>query len=108
MRTKPLGEFEQAVLLAIIRLGGRAYGVPIRRDLSQRLQRDVSFGAVYTTLERLESKGLLSSWLGEATAERGGRAKRYYKVEARAERALAEARLRNNSIWGNLPKGAPA
>ena len=70
-----LGEFEQAVLLAIVRMKTEAYGVPIRRELSERLDRLVSVGALYTTLERIEGKGFVSSWTGGATPERGGRAK---------------------------------
>lgn len=105
-RTSGLGEFEQAVMLAIFRLRGEAYGVPIRRELSERLKRDVSFGAVYATLERLETKGFLSSWTGGATAERGGRTKRYYKIEAPGQRALNEARDRAASLWNALPQGA--
>ena len=73
MGRRVLGEFEQAVLLAILRLGSKAYGVPIRHDLNERLSRIVSVGAVYTALERLEAKGFVSSWTGGATAERGGR-----------------------------------
>src|ERR1700756_5702283 len=103
-----LGEFEQAVMLAIHRLGPDAYGVPIRRDLSERLGRAVSVGAVYTALERLEGKGFVSSWTGGATAERGGRAKRFYRIEAPGHRALDAARVVTRSLWAGLPEGAPA
>src|SRR5262249_18390244 len=92
MGRRALGEFEQAVLLAILRLGLNAYGVPIRHDLTDRLGRRVSVGAIYTALERLEAKGFVSSWTGGATAERGGRAKRFYRIEAPGVRALDEAR----------------
>lgn len=108
MGRQGLGEFEQAVLLTVLRLGLNAYGVPIRRDLSERLGRDVSVGAIYTTLERLEGKGFLSSWTGGATAERGGRAKRFYRVEAPGVRALDEARATARNLWAGLPEGAPA
>lgn len=103
-----LGEFEQGVLLAILRLRSEAYGVPIRHDLSERLGRAVSVGAIYTALERLEAKGFVSSWTGGATAERGGRAKRFYRIEAPGLRALDAARAANRNLWAGLPEGALA
>ena len=103
-----LGDFEQAVLLAVVRLNTEAYGVPIRHDLSKRLKREVSIGALYTTLERLEAKGFVSSWMGEPTPERGGRAKRYYKIEAPGVRALNEARAAAENVWADVPQGALA
>lgn len=75
-----LGEFEQIVLLAILRLEPDAYGVPIRQEILKQADRDVSPGALYTTLVRLEDKGLVASKLGEPTADRGGRAKRFVTV----------------------------
>jgi PadR family transcriptional regulator PadR len=108
MGRRALGEFEQAVLLAILRLGLNAYGVPIRHDLTERLGRAVSVGAIYTALERLEAKGFVSSWTGGATTERGGRAKRFYRVEAPGLRALDEARTATRNLWAGLPEGAPA
>ncbi len=86
-----LGEFEQVVLLATLRLGNDAYGVTIKDEILARTGRNPSPGALYTTLERLEEKGLLSSRIGEATAERGGRAKRYVKVTQKGLGALAKA-----------------
>jgi len=83
-----LGEFEHLVLLALVRLGDTAYGVPIRRELAKRTGRDVSIGAVYTTLDRLERKGFASSRQGEPTAERGGRAKKYFRIEAAGQHVL--------------------
>ena len=83
-----LGEFEHLVLLSLVRLGDKAYGVPIRQELSERTGRDVSVGAVYTTLERMEKKGFVSSRQGEPTAERGGRAKKYFRIEAAGQLAL--------------------
>lgn len=83
-----LGEFEQLVLLALIRLGHDAYGVTICEDIADRTRRDVSLGAVYKTLERLEDKGLVSSRLGEPTPERGGRRKKHYRLVAAGQRAL--------------------
>jgi PadR family transcriptional regulator, regulatory protein PadR len=105
-----LGEFEQAVLLAVLRLGSEAYGVPIRRHLNERLKRDVSVGALYTTLGRLEGKGFVSSWMGGATPQRGHRAKRYYKIKAPGICALNEAREARDaaaSLW-DVPEGALA
>ena len=97
------------MLLAILRLGPNgAYGVPIRHDLSERLGRLVSVGAVYTALERLDRKGFVSSWIGGATDERGGRAKRVYRIEAPGQRALDAARVATSKLWAGLPEGAPA
>lgn len=83
-----LGEFEQIVLAAVLRLRENAYGMTIRREILDRTGRDVAIGAVYSTLERLEKKGFVSSRTGEATPERGGRAKRYFRIEARGVSAL--------------------
>lgn len=83
-----LGEFEQLVLLAILRLGSNAYGMTIRREIEDRARRPVSIGAVYLTLERLETKSFVKSKLGEATPDRGGRAKRYFSVNAPGKAAL--------------------
>ena len=83
-----LGELEQLVLLAIARLGDDAYGVSIRREIAARTRRDLSFGSVYTTLTRLEEKGLAASHLGDPTPERGGRRKKHYVVSAAGRRAL--------------------
>ena len=85
-----LGQFEEFILLALVRLGENAYGAAIRREIADRTGRDVSVGAVYATLDRLERKGFVSSWIGEATPERGGRAKRYFKIEAPGATALRE------------------
>jgi DNA-binding PadR family transcriptional regulator len=84
-----LGEFEQLVLLALVRLGAEAYGVSIRDEIEREAGRDVALGAVYTTLFRLENKGLISSRLGEPSPQRGGRRKKYYRTEALGRRELA-------------------
>ena len=81
-RPQNLGEFEQIVLLAILRLKESAYGVSIRAEIFECTGRKTTSGALYTTLERLEGKGYLSSRVGEPTPERGGRAKRYYRISA--------------------------
>jgi PadR family transcriptional regulator, regulatory protein PadR len=86
-----LGEFEQLVLLAVLRLDEDAYGTSIRDELKTRAERDVSPGAIFTTLERLEARGLVTSRFGDPTPERGGRRKRFYQVSAEGRRALARA-----------------
>ena len=87
-REDPLGPLEHIVLLAVMRLGSGAYGVTVRREIETASGRDVSIGAVYATLARLEAKGFLRSWAGEPTAERGGRAKRHFDVTADGSSAL--------------------
>lgn len=101
-KNKYLGEFEQTVLLAVFHLGDNAYGVTIRRKIMERTGRDVAIGAVYTTLERLQKKNYVSSRLGEPTEERGGRAKRYFKIEALGIRALECSRRALMSMWAGL------
>lgn len=86
-----LGEFEMKVMMALLRLGANAYGMTIRHEISERTGRDVSIGAIYATLDRMERKGYVSSHKGEATPERGNRAKRYFKIEAPGKRALDES-----------------
>jgi len=83
-----IGEFEQLVLMTILRLGEQAYGATVRDEIADRTGRDVSLSAVYTTLERLEHKKLLRSRIGEPTPQRGGRRKRYFTLSAAGERAL--------------------
>jgi DNA-binding PadR family transcriptional regulator len=106
----PLGEFEHMVLLAILRLGTNAYGVSIRSELVACTDREPSPGALYTTLDRLEEKGFLSSRMGDPTPERGGRAKRYFTVTARGVDAVNEAqRCYRRLLEGiQLPGGAHA
>jgi DNA-binding PadR family transcriptional regulator len=86
-----LGEFEHIVLLAVMRLGDAAYGVTVRQEIETRTGRDVSIGAIYATLSRLETKGLVRSRAGEPTAERGGRAKRLFHVTPSGVRSINEA-----------------
>src|SRR6266536_2973531 len=97
--TEVIGPFEQAVLLALIRLGKDAYGRAILNEIQERLNRDVSAGAVYATLERLESKGLASSRLAPGTAIRGGRARRYFAATGAGVEALNEARSAIVTLW---------
>src|SRR5690349_19420762 len=87
-RHNPLGSLEHVVLLAVMRLGSDAYGMTVRREIESTTGRDISIGAVYATLVRLESKGLVKSHIGEPTAERGGRAKRHVSLTAAGKRAL--------------------
>lgn len=98
-REKYLGEFEHVVLLALIRLNDGAYGAAIRQLLHDQIGRDVAIGALYSTLERMEKKGLVISRLGEATAERGGRPKRYFTVTATGQKALKRARNAMDKMW---------
>jgi len=89
--TPQLGEFEQIVLLSILRLNDDAYGVTIRGEIRKCTGREPAPGALYTTLDRLEEKGLVRSRMGDPTPERGGRPKRYFKVSAKGMKALTEA-----------------
>jgi DNA-binding PadR family transcriptional regulator len=91
-KSKPvLGDFEQLVLLGVLRLGEDAYGAAIRQEIHARSGRDVSINAVYTTLDRLEGKGFLRSWTGEPTAQRGGRRRKFYALSASGVAALKQA-----------------
>ena len=82
------GEFEQLVLLALLRLGPEAYGATVRREIERRTGRQLSISAVYVTLERLEEKGLVRSWIGEPTAQRGGRRRKHFQLLAPGIRVL--------------------
>lgn len=94
-----LGEFEQVVLLAVARLDGRGYGVSIRQEIAARTGRDVSIGAVYSTLDRLESKGMVRSAEGDPTPVRGGRSKRLFRIRPQGMRALAATRAMMDAMW---------
>lgn len=94
-----LGLLEHTVLLAIARLEGEGYGTTIAREIETRTGRTITIGALYTTLDRLESKGLISARLGEATPVRGGRAKRHYQLEPEGWAALKEARRMLDRLW---------
>lgn len=102
MPRRSLGEFEQLVLLAILRIGEGAYAVPIIREIETRAGRKASHAAVHIALRRLEEKRLVRSRVGEATPERGGRGKRYYEVLPQAERMLAESRDALGRMWDGL------
>lgn len=104
-----LGEFEQRVLMAVHHLHGQGYAVSIADHLGERTGRTPNLGAIYATLDRLEKKGFAVSRLGDPTPERGGRAKRLYRIDAPGLRALADAKQAEIRMWDGLPPlGAPA
>lgn len=100
-----LGEFEQLVLLALVRLGAEAYGVAIRDEIEHRTGRQVTLGAVYTTLLRLEDKRLVAARIGEPTPQRGGRRKKYYRPLAAGRRELAASLDALRSMTRGLTPG---
>jgi PadR family transcriptional regulator PadR len=94
---------EEIILLAVYRLEGDAYGVTIRRDIEETTGKKFSVGAIYVPLERLTNRGLLTSHVGEPTAERGGRGKRFYRVTPEGLKALQEVQQLNQVMWRGLP-----
>jgi DNA-binding PadR family transcriptional regulator len=102
MMPQGLGEFEQMALLAILHVEGEPYGVPIVEEIERRTGRTVSRAAVYVTLRRLERRGLVSSWMGEPTGERGGKARRCVRVEPAGMEMLGESRRAMNRMWDDL------
>jgi DNA-binding PadR family transcriptional regulator len=100
-----LGEFEQLVLLAIIQLGDDVYGVPIVEEIQRRTGRRVAPAAVHITLRRLETRGLVTSWLGDPTPERGGKARRYVKVTRAGLESLRASRKVIDQMWQGLDFG---
>jgi DNA-binding PadR family transcriptional regulator len=103
-RRSNLGTFDLMILLALMRLGDAAYGVPISREIEETSGRVVALATLYATLTRLEKKGLVTSQLGEPTAERGGRAKRYFRVTARGLREVRDAQRVFTALWKGIPK----
>ena len=101
MASRSIGGFELAIVLTVGMLRDDAYGVAVRAAVSKRLGRDCSIGAVYTTLQRLENKGLVESWTEEPTPVRGGRAKRYFRVTVAGQRAVREAQATAERLWRN-------
>jgi PadR family transcriptional regulator PadR len=99
-----LGEFELMVLLAVIRLENQAYGVTISREIEQRSGREVSLGSVYAALERLEEKGLATSRLGDPTAARGGRAKRFFRATSQGLQSARDTQKALVNLWKGLPQ----
>ncbi|GAA4410583.1 hypothetical protein GCM10023187_35340 [Nibrella viscosa] len=103
MKRAFLGEFEEVVLLTVAVLDEEAYGVTVTQEIEQKTGRSVGFSTVHTTLQRLEEKGYLSSRMGGATAERGGRRKRYFTVTAAGRKALFEVKQVREELWRALP-----
>jgi DNA-binding PadR family transcriptional regulator len=97
-----LGEFEHIVILALLRLAGRAYGVTVRQEIEARTAREVSIGAIYATLDRLETKGYVKSQFGEPTPERGGRSKRFFHVTAKGMSAVNQTHRAVQSMTQGL------
>ena len=104
-KTPVLGDFEQLVLLGVLRLEAdeAAYGAAIRQEIHARSGRDVSINAVYTTLDRLEARGLVTSSLGDPTPERGGRAKRFFRVTAKGFRQARDTQTALTALWNGVP-----
>jgi DNA-binding PadR family transcriptional regulator len=107
MNKPPLGSLELVILLAVARLGDAAYGLAIRDDVSERTGHDYSVGAIYTTLERLAEKELVSTRMSEPLPVRGGRARRHFKVTAAGQRALRQAERVATSVWTNIGQLGP-
>ena len=103
MRRTYLGEFEEIVLLTVAILGDGAYGVAITEEIEQQAGRSVSISAVHAALNRLEEKNMLSSYMGDATAERGGRRKRLFSVTTLGNHTLDEIRQLRNRMWDSIP-----
>ena len=101
-----IGEFEELVLLAILNRGDDAYGVTIRQALEDATGRSITIGSLYTTLSRLEEKGLVASWAGEPTAERGGRAKKHYRLKGSAQSLLKQVQASRQRLMISTPLGA--
>ncbi|MDJ1505789.1 PadR family transcriptional regulator [Xanthocytophaga agilis] len=99
-----LGEFEEVVLLTIAVLPEPSYGAIITQEIERQTGRSVDFSTVHTTLKRLEEKGFLSSWMGGATAQRGGRRKRYFAITLAGYRALEDIQQLRNRYWSLIPK----
>ena len=102
MKQTYLGEFELLVMLSLIRLDDNAYGVPISREIEKETSREAALGSVYATLERLEEKGLVASYLGDPTTERGGRARRYFRATKKGLQKVRETRKALVNLWQGL------
>jgi PadR family transcriptional regulator, regulatory protein PadR len=106
MKKYQLGEFEEIVLLTVGVLYQQAYGVSIKKEIESRLQRNVSMGALHTALNRLEDKGYLKSYDGDATEERAGRPKRYFQITALGKKAMEYSKTTRDELWRSIPKMA--
>lgn len=103
MSRKLLTDFELMILLAILRVGDEAYGVLIAREIERTAGRTVLLGAVYAALDRLDAMGLVSSTIGDPTPERGGRAKRFFRVTRQGLRAVKDTQRALTALWTNVP-----
>lgn len=97
-----LGEFEHLLLLTLAQLQGKSYGTEMRSKLKELIERDSSIGALYATLERMEKKGFVTSSVGEPTAERGGRAKRYFEFTVEGKKVLRDTQQKLTTMWKGL------
>lgn len=104
MKGTHLGEFQEIVLLTILVLDDDAYGVTIKREINEKMKRNISRGALHTALSRLEDKGFINSEQGKSSPERGGLPKRYYSVTNKGIAALHEARELREQLWNQIPK----
>jgi DNA-binding PadR family transcriptional regulator len=104
MTRQHLTDFELMILLAILRVGDDAYGVPIARELEETAGRAVLLGAIYAALDRLETNALVSSSIGDPTPERGGRAKKFFKVTAKGLKAVRYTRKALTALWSGIPE----
>ncbi|MBA4145349.1 MAG: PadR family transcriptional regulator [Azospira oryzae] len=104
MKNYQLGEFEEIVILTVGILNNAAYSVSIKDEIESRLSRSVSMGALHTALKRLEDKGYLKSYAGEATEDRAGRPKRYFEITAMGKKAMQYAKETRDGLWKAIPK----
>jgi PadR family transcriptional regulator PadR len=104
MKKYQLGEFEEIVILTIGILNNQAYSVSIKDEIESRLSRTVSFGALHTALKRLEEKGYLKSYAGEATDSRAGRPRQYFEITAMGKKAMQNAKETRDELWKAIPK----
>src|SRR5688572_3786279 len=104
MKNYQLGEFEEVVILTVGILNNMAYSVSIKTEIESRLARSVSMGALHTALKRLEDKGYLKSFAGEATEERAGRPKRYFEITAHGKKAMQYSKAIRDEFWSAIPK----
>lgn len=103
MRRASIGEFEELVMLTTAVLYDEAYGVAIKAEIERRMDRSVSVGAMRAALERLEKKGLLESRMGEPTAVRGGKRKRFFRVTPYGKKVLEEVMVARKQLWDDIP-----
>ena len=106
MKNYKLGEFEEVVLLTVGLLYDEAYGIAIKDNIESQARRKVSVGALQSALRRMEKKGYLESRVGEASAQRGGKPKRFFKITALGKKALQQSKDLRNELWDKIPKMA--